>query len=50
MSVPTAVSTVTDGSNGIEGNMLAVAGTGIGIGATLLVVRKGWRVLTGFIH
>lgn len=51
MSTPaTPVSTVTDSLSGVGDDLLAVAGVGLGIGALTLVVRKGWRLVTGFIR
>jgi hypothetical protein len=47
MSTPTAVSTITDAASGMGGDLLSVAGVGLGVGATLFVVRKGWRLLIG---
>ena len=42
------VSTITDALAGTEGNLLAVAGVGIGIGASVLVLKKGYRLVKGF--
>lgn len=50
MSTPaTPVSTITDGLSGVGDDMLAIAGVGIGIGVVTLVVRKGFRLVTGFV-
>lgn len=51
MSTPaTPTDTVTGALSGVGDDMLAVAGVGLGIGALVLVVRKGWRVATSFIR
>lgn len=50
MSTPPAVTAVTDATTGMSSDLLSVAGIGLGIGATVLVVKKGWRLLTGFIR
>ena len=48
MSTPTVTSTLTGAVDGMSDDLLAVAGVGLGIGATLFVLRKGWRLLKGF--
>lgn len=48
MSTPTPVSTVTDGVAGLDDNLLAIAGVGIGIGAVVLAVSKGWKLVRRF--
>lgn len=48
MSTPTPVSTVTNAVDGLDDNLLAIAGVGIGIGAVVLAVRKGWKLVTRF--
>jgi len=48
MSTPTAVSTVTTGVAGLSDNLLQIAGVGIGIGAAVLAVRKGWGLVKKF--
>jgi hypothetical protein len=48
MSTPTPVSTVTDAASGMKDDLLAVAGVGLGVGAAIFVVRKGWKLLKGF--
>lgn len=51
MSTPvTPVSTITDATAGMSDDLLKVAGVGLGIGAVTLIVRKGWRMLTGFVR
>lgn len=42
------VDTVTDAAEGMGDDLLGVAAVGLGVGATLFVVRKGWRLLKGF--
>lgn len=44
----TPTSVVTNAVDGIDSDMLVVAAAGVGIGATILVVRKGWRLIKGF--
>lgn len=48
MSTPTAVSTITDGVSGMQDNLLQIAGVGLGIGAAVLAVRKGWSLVRKF--
>lgn len=49
MSTPaTPVATITDAASGLEGDLMQVAGVGLGIGAVVFAVRKGWRLLKGF--
>jgi hypothetical protein len=49
MSTPaTPVSTITDGVSGLQDNLLQIAGVGIGIGAVVLAVRKGWSLVRKF--
>ncbi|WP_183407645.1 hypothetical protein [Nocardioides marmoriginsengisoli] len=48
MSTPTPVSVVSDAADGMSSDLLGVAGVGLGIGATIFVLRKGWRLLKGF--
>lgn len=45
----TPVSTVTGAVSGLDTDLLTVAGVGIGIGATVFAVRKGWKVVRGMI-
>lgn len=49
MTAPSATSTVTDAVSGLGDDMLTIAGVGLGIGAVIFAVRKGWRVLKGLI-
>lgn len=49
MSTPaTPVSIVTDAADGMKDDLLGVAGVGLGVGAAIFVLRKGWRLLKGF--
>ena len=49
MSSPTTPGGVIDAeTSGLKGDLLAVAGTGLGIGVVLFVLRKGWRLFKGF--
>lgn len=44
----TPVSTVTNAVSGLGADLLLIGGVGIGIGAGVLALRKGWKVLKGF--
>jgi L-aminopeptidase/D-esterase-like protein len=46
----TPVSTVTSAVSGLEDDLLAVGAVGLGIGATVLALRKGWSVARSFIR
>jgi hypothetical protein len=50
MSTPpvTAVSAIQDGTAGMKDDLLKIAVVGVGIGAAVLAVRKGWRLVKGF--
>lgn len=48
MSTPTAV--IGDAADGLDTELLAVAAVGLGVGVTIMVLRKGWRLLSGFIR
>ncbi|HET9877377.1 MAG TPA: hypothetical protein VFQ37_16715 [Mycobacterium sp.] len=49
MTTPaTPVSIVSDAANGMGDDLLSVAGVGLGIGALVFVVRRGWGLLKGF--
>jgi hypothetical protein len=39
---------VTDGVAGMQDNLLQISVVGIGIGAAVLAVRKGWKLVRGF--
>ena len=45
----TPVSVVTGAVSGLDDDLLAVGAIGLGIGATLFALRKGWSVARGFI-
>lgn len=47
MSTPSAVSTVTNAVSSLDDDMLTIAGVGLGIGAVIFAVRRGWAVLKG---
>lgn len=49
MTAPTPVSVVTDAVDGLQGDMLAIAGVGLGIGAVIFAVRKGWKLVRSFV-
>lgn len=42
------VSTITGEVSGLGADLLTIGGVGIGIGAGVLALRKGWKVLKGF--
>lgn len=45
----TPVSTVTSAVAGMQGDLLAVGAVGIGIGAAVFALKKGWRTVKSFI-
>lgn len=45
---PTVVGTITDGLSDAKGDLLGVAAVGLGIGASILVLRKGWGLVKRF--
>lgn len=50
MSTPASpVSVVTGAVDGLQDDLLTIAGVGLGIGAAIFALRKGWRVVKGFI-
>jgi hypothetical protein len=49
MSTPTAVSTIQGAVTGMQDDLLTIAGVGLGIGAAIFAVRKGWKVVRSFI-
>lgn len=51
MSTPSnpASTAIDAATSGLQGDLLAVAGTGLGIGAVIFAVRKGWRLVKSFI-
>jgi hypothetical protein len=49
MTTPTTPSGVITSEVGdMTPELLSVAGIGLGVGVTLFVLRKGWRLLKGF--
>lgn len=48
LSAATPVSTITEAAAGLDTQLLSVAAVGLGIGVTLFVLRKGWRMFKGF--
>jgi len=49
MTAPTTASGVIEAEVGnLQTEILAVAGTGLGIGVIVFALRKGWRLLKGF--
>lgn len=49
MSTPASpTSVITDAVGDMEGELLTVAGVGLGVGVVIFVLRKGWRLLKGF--
>lgn len=49
MTAPTPTSIVTNAVDGLGDDLLTIAGVGLGIGAVIFAVRKGWKVVKGFI-
>lgn len=49
MTAPTPVSIVTGAVDGLQDDLLAVAAVGLGIGAVIFAVRKGWRLVKSFV-
>lgn len=45
----TPVSIVTGAVDGLGDDLLAIATVGIGVGALLFALKKGWRVVKGFM-
>jgi len=51
MSTPaTPTSVVTDAVDGLGDDLMGIAAIGLGVGALLFAVKKGWRLVTGFIR
>lgn len=46
----TPVSTVTSAVSGLDNDLLQVGAVGLGIGATILALRKGWSIARSFIR
>lgn len=46
---PTVVSTISDATNGLQGDLLAVGAVGLAIGVALFALRKGYSVVRSFI-
>jgi hypothetical protein len=46
----TPVTTVTNAVDGLDTDLLQVGAVGLGIGATLLALRKGWSIARSFIR
>lgn len=45
----TPVSTITTELADLDTDLLSIAAVGIGIGAVVLAVRKGWKLVKGII-
>jgi len=50
MTAPTPVSVVTDAVSGLESDLVTVAGVGLGIGAVIFAIRKGWNLVRSFVR
>ncbi|WP_161602797.1 hypothetical protein [Thermomonospora catenispora] len=52
MSVDVAnpVSTIGSATDGMDSELLQIGAIGLGIGASLFALRKGWQVAKGFIR
>lgn len=48
LSAATPVDTITTAASGMDAQLLGVAAVGLGVGVTVFVLRKGWRLLKGF--
>lgn len=46
MSTPASV--LQNTADGLDTDLLAVAGIGLGIGVVVLVVKRGWGLIRGF--
>jgi hypothetical protein len=46
----TPVSIVTGAVSGLQDDLLSVATVGIGVGAVLFALRKGWSTVKGFVR
>jgi len=44
----TPVSTITSAASGLSDDLLAVSAVGLGVGAMVFALRKGWKLLKGF--
>lgn len=50
LSTPLTPDGVIDGaSSGLQDDLMQIAVTGLGIGAVVFAVRKGWKLLKGFV-
>lgn len=45
----TPVSIVTTAVDGLEGDLMQIATVGLGIGAAIFALRKGWKVVKSFV-
>lgn len=44
-----AVQAVQAAVSGLGDDLVVIAGVGLGIGATIFAIRKGWNVVRGFV-
>lgn len=49
MSTPTPVQAITSAVGGLQDDLIQVGVVGLGIGAAIFALRKGWRFVKGFI-
>lgn len=45
----TVSSTISSATSSLQGDLLAVGGTAIGIGAVVFALRKGWKFFRGMV-
>jgi hypothetical protein len=41
--------TIDSATTGLQGNLLAVGGTGLGVGVVIYAVRKGWSFFRSMV-
>lgn len=46
----TPVTTVTGAVSTMQDDLLTIGATGLGIGAAIFALRKGWKVVKSFIN
>jgi len=46
----TPVSIVTTAVDGLGDDLMAVAAIGLGVGALLFALKKGWKTVKGFVN
>ena len=46
-TAPDPVSTITTATSSLQGDLLQVGGVAVGVGAAILVLRRGWAFFKG---